>query len=180
MFHRSRRLFLRPIFPEDWEALYERIADRAIVRNLARAPWPYAPEDAQAYAARGQDMQCPGFTIFLPSAQGETLIGGVGFGEDEGEIELGYWIARDHWGRGFATEAVCGLLQIGRMLGYERIVAGHFLDNPASGRVLEKSGFAPTGRVLRRFSCARGEEVPMRQFAIRLDEAVDTPEPRAA
>ena len=41
MFFRSERLFLRPVWPEDWQAILNGIADEAVVRNLARAPWPY-------------------------------------------------------------------------------------------------------------------------------------------
>ena len=40
MFFRSERLFLRPVWPEDWQAILNGIADEAVVRNLARAPWP--------------------------------------------------------------------------------------------------------------------------------------------
>ena len=47
MFHRSERLLLRPPWPEDWQAVHAGIADEGVVRNLARAPWPYAEEDAR-------------------------------------------------------------------------------------------------------------------------------------
>ena len=51
-----------------------------------------------------------------------------------------------------------------------RLVAGHFLDNPASGRVLRKLGFAPTGIVRPRFSAGRNAEAPCREFALELTE----------
>ena len=71
---------------------------------------------------------------------------------------MGYWIAREHWGRGFATEAATALLAIADTLGIERLEASYFSDNPASGRVLEKLGFKPTGLRAPRYSCARGGE----------------------
>ena len=40
MFIRSKRLFLRPGWPEDWTELYTAINDEGVVRNLASAPWP--------------------------------------------------------------------------------------------------------------------------------------------
>ena len=47
MFIRSERLFLRPGWPEDWQELLSRIADESVVRNLAKAPWPYTADDAR-------------------------------------------------------------------------------------------------------------------------------------
>ena len=182
MFHRTRRLFLRPAFPEDWQALYAGIADQGVVRNLARAPWPYTKEDARAFAARGQDTRLPSFLVTMPTSDGERLIGSAGLGRDEDrQVQCGYWIARPFWGRGFATEALGGVIQVARVLGHDRVVGAHFLDNPASGRVLEKAGFVPTGRIKPCFSCGRGEEAPVREFALDLagGNAIG-PEPVAA
>ena len=47
----------------------------------------------------------------------------------------GYWIAREHWGRGFATEAGRQIIEIARTLGLARLDTSYFADNPASGRV---------------------------------------------
>ncbi|HCB79059.1 MAG TPA: GNAT family N-acetyltransferase, partial [Erythrobacter sp.] len=41
-----------------------------------------------------------------------------------GQTELGYWIAQPYWGRGFATEAARGVLEVARLLGHQRIEAG--------------------------------------------------------
>jgi RimJ/RimL family protein N-acetyltransferase len=81
---------------------------------------------------------------------------------------MGYWIARAHWGRGFATEACTALIAIARSLGLASLEGAHFLDNPASARVLEKLGFEPRGLVAPRMSCARGTEVPSRLMQLRL------------
>jgi RimJ/RimL family protein N-acetyltransferase len=166
MFIRSERLFLRPAWPEDWEAIYAGIADERVVKNLARAPWPYLPEHAQAFAAREPDRRFPTFLVTLP---GTGVIGGAGIHpDDRGITEIGYWIARPYWGRGYAPEAARALLSIARTLGHCRIGAGHFVDNPASGRVLRKAGFRPTGAVEKRFSLARGCEVDSVEYAIEL------------
>ena len=172
MFIRSERLFLRPAWPEDWQEILGRIADEGIVCNLARAPWPYGPRDAQDFAAKGQDRRLPHFLVTLP-ATGE-VIGSVGLAaQDDGEVELGYWIARSHWGRGYAPEAARAVLRLARTIGHRRIVAGHFVDNPTSGRVLAKIGFRPTGRVLSRFSAGRGCEVESVEYAIALASPSD-------
>lgn len=179
MFIRSDRLFLRPAWPEDWEELHPMIDDEGIVRNLARAPWPYSAQDAQAFARLGQDPMLPHFVITLPhaiaapNANGAEIIGCAGLGDDDGQVELGYWIARRHWGNGYATEAARALLEIARMLGHRRVVAGHFHDNPASGRVLRKAGFVPTGAVCARFSHGRGEDAGSVSYSIDLGDSQD-------
>lgn len=185
MFIRSERLFLRPGWPEDWEELLRLIDDEGIVRNLARAPWPYTPDDARFFAGKAQDSRVPHFFATLAST-GE-LIGSVGLGrQDDGEVELGYWIARSRWGRGYAPEAARAVLSLARTLGHDRVVAGHFIDNPASGRVLAKIGFRPTGRTVPRFSVGRGHEVESVEYTIELsdpckcDDAGDPMRQRAA
>lgn len=176
MFFRSERLFLRPGWPEDWEDVLARIADEGLVRNLASAPWPYTAEDAKAFAQRPQDPRLPHFLVTLPSTDGAKLIGSVGigrdlFGQDAGggqDIELGYWIAREHWGQGYATEAVRAVLCLARALGHRRLVADHFVDNPASGRVLRKAGFRSTGQKRLRHSRGRGGEAPTLGYEVEL------------
>jgi RimJ/RimL family protein N-acetyltransferase len=166
VFHRSERLFLRPAFPEDWEAVLACIGgDEAILRNLARAPSPYGEREARGFVALPQDLRLPHFIVTLP---GTGVIGSAGLGEHDGEPEIGYWIARDHWGHGFATEAAGAVLRIARTLGHRRLTAGHFIDNPASGRVLRKLGFEPTGRIAKRHSCARGALVDSVEYALDL------------
>ena len=177
MFIRTERLFLRPGWPEDWPELLTQICDERIVRNLARAPWPYGPDDARSFAAQAQDPRCPNFFVTVPSAQGARLIGSCGLGLHDGEVELGYWIARDEWGQGYATEAARAVLRMARVLGHRRIVAGHFLDNPGSGRVLAKLGFRPTGAVRPRFCLARGHEAPAAGYEIVLGQAGDCDNP---
>jgi RimJ/RimL family protein N-acetyltransferase len=172
VFIRSERLFLRPAWPEDWEELLGLIADEKIVRNLARAPWPYRPDHARDFTARPQDQRLPNF--FVSTAANGELIGSVGLGrDDEGRTELGYWIARPHWGNGYAPEAARAVLRLAKTLGHRRVVAGHFVDNPASGRVLAKVGFRPTGVINKRFSLARGCEVESVEYATDLGAASD-------
>jgi RimJ/RimL family protein N-acetyltransferase len=141
MFIRTERLFLRPAWPEDCQDLHTALSHESVVRNLSRVPWPYSLEDAQAFVARPQDRRHPHFLITLPSARGSRVIGGIGLTAEEGGAHLGYWLTPEVWGRGFATEAVRAVLRLARTLGHREISARHRLDNPASGRVLEKVGF---------------------------------------
>lgn len=171
MFHRSERLFLRPAFQEDWEAVLVLIgADDAIARNLASAPWPYSERDARDFVTLPQDPRLPHFLVTLP---GTGVIGSAGLGAHDCGAEIGYWIGRPYWGQGFATEAARAVLRIAQTLGHRRLTAGHFVDNPASGRVLRKLGFQPTGQIVTRHSRARGAEVDSVDYALELDVSAD-------
>ena len=183
MFARTPRLLLRPGFPEDAAALAAAIADEAIVRNLATVPWPYRMRDAEAFLAKPRDPLLPSFLIFERTDGAPRLVGSCGLGRrPSGAVELGYWIARPFWGRGFATEAGRALVDIARALGLGQLEASHFIDNPASARVLDKLGFETTGLIAPRMNCARREEVPARLMRLQLVDAaeVDSEEPLAA
>ena len=177
MFARTERLLLRPGWREDAPALYEEIADERIVRNLAAAPWPYRFADAETFLSRDRDPRDPASLIFLRTEGAPRLIGGIGFGRlPSGAQEIGYWIARPYWGLGFATEAGRAAIANARhSLRLGRLVAGHFLDNPASGRVLAKLGFRPTGVTAQRYSAGRGEESACRLFELDLQGDRDAP-----
>jgi RimJ/RimL family protein N-acetyltransferase len=170
MFARTERLLLRPGWIEDAPALFEAIADEAVVRNLATAPWPYRLEDARAYLSSPRGPDGPVMVIFRRTAGAPELIGTIGFAKrPSGNVELGYWIARRHWNRGYATEAGEAVVRMARdSFRVPSLAAGHFLDNPASGRVLEKIGFRPTGIVAPRYSAGRGGSAPCRELILAL------------
>lgn len=169
MFARTQRLLLRPGFPEDAPALALAIADEAIVRNLTSAPWPYRMRDAEAFLASPRDPLLPALLIFERTSAAPRLVGACGLGRrSSGAVEMGYWIAKAYWGRGFATEASKALIAIARALGLKQLEASHFIDNPASARVLDKLGFESTGLIAPRMNCARGEEVAARLMRLRL------------
>jgi RimJ/RimL family protein N-acetyltransferase len=170
MFGRTDRLLLRPGWAEDAPALAQAICDEMIVRNLATAPWPYRLRDAEAYLAQPRDPALPSFLIFERTRGAPQLVGACGLGRrPSGAVEMGYWIARGHWGQGFATEASAALIDIARTLRLVLLEVSHFIDNPASGRVLEKLGFEPFGITAPRMSCARGVDAPARLLRLELN-----------
>ena len=75
----------------------------------------------------------------------------IGFLNDveikDGTAELGYVIHPDYQNRGYATEALTASIHELFRQGYSRIRTGHFEENPASRRVMEKSGMHPISRV---------------------------------
>jgi RimJ/RimL family protein N-acetyltransferase len=173
MFARTERLLLRPSWPEDAAELHQAIADEGIVRNLARAPWPYTQEEAVRFATLDHDATYPAFLLMLRTDDAPRLIGACGLGERNGGAELGYWIARPYWGLGFASEASRAVMHIAKAIGHKRLTAGHFTDNPASGKVLRKLGFRDTGQSEERHSKGRGGPMTCALYERSLDDAGD-------
>ncbi len=174
MFARTARLLLRPGWPEDAPALHSAIADEAVARHLAGLPWPCAMADAEALLAREHAPDAPRCLIFLRGEGAPRLVGGIGMGSGgigspPGGRELGMWIARPWRGRGIATEAGRAMIAFARdTLRLERLRAGHFVDSPASARLLARLGFCPTGATRPRFSPARGAAAPWREYELGL------------
>lgn len=181
MFARTDRLLLRPGFIEDAPELTQAVADERIARNLARLPWPYAEDDARSWLMSDvADPRLPTTLITQRTSAGPRIVGGMGIhltadalGEERPEI--GYWIARPYWGLGFATEAGRAVIAYARAIGMAPLTSGHFVDNPASGRVLRKLGFRPTGQIVKRFSLARGEDVACVLFEQSEEPVSDMP-----
>lgn len=175
MFARTPRLLLRPGWPEDADALYDAINDEAIVRNLANAPWPYTRDDADDFLSLPYNPKSPRWLIYRRTAGAPCLAGTCGIDlMPDGKVELGYWIGRDYWGLGYATEAGRAVLETAKALGHREIVASHFIDNPASGNVLTKLGFRRTGQTAPRFSKGREKSVATVEFQLSLESDMDS------
>ena len=81
-------------------------------------------------------------------------IGYMSYNADNATVEVGYSIAREHWGKGLMTEALAAVIDESfRTLELHRIEALHFTDNPASGRVMEKCGMQHEGHMRQRINC---------------------------
>ena len=174
MFARTERLLLRPGWDEDAVPLAAAIGDEAILTKLAKAPSPYRLSDAKAFLGMEHHESDASFLIVARTEGAPRLVGGVGLHEDGDDLELGYWIARPYWGLGFATEAARAVIDIARhTLRRSRLVSAHFVDNPASGRVLAKLGFKPTGDIVARMCRARGHAVPTKLFALDFGDAAE-------
>jgi len=186
MFLRTERLFLRPAWAEDASELTRAIGQEPVVRMLSRVPWPYREEHAREWIEARRDPYLPSLLVTLPEEKGR-IIGCCGLhegAEARGDgVEVGYWIEPDYWGRGYATEALRGLLSLARLAGHRRLVSRHAADNPASGRVLHKAGFRPTGRARPFHSPGRNARLEAREYALELCDAdgpCDQPMRRAA
>jgi RimJ/RimL family protein N-acetyltransferase len=182
MFARTERLLLRPGWADDAAELTRAVANEKIARNLVLLPWPYSESDALSFLENVHGTGKAEFLIFARTDGAPELVGGIGLHkdpeadpEDEGGApELGYWIAEAHWGKGYATEAARAVLDLARgSLKLQTIKAAYFKDNPASGAVLRKLGFKPTGRVVPRYSNGRRATVPTVLVSADLSEGDD-------
>ena len=154
MFFRSERLFLRPAWPEDWQTIAQGIGDDA---------------EARAWVGQAYDSRHPACLIVRPQ-QGE-VIGGVSLAPHLDGAELGYWITRRHRGQGYAGEAARAMVTMARVIGHRTLVAHHGLDNPASGRVLTRLGFQPTGALVDQACALRGRSLPAAAYVLTLEGA---------
>ena len=81
-------------------------------------------------------------------------IGYMSYNADNATVEVGYSLAREHWGHGLMTEALAAVIaETFRTLKLHRIEAMHFTDNPASGRVMQKCGMQHEGHLRERVNC---------------------------
>jgi RimJ/RimL family protein N-acetyltransferase len=143
------RLYLRPFDIADAPEVQRLCGDYAVAATTL-LPYPYPDGLAEIWIASLRDDighgDAAAFAVTL--APGGSLIGGVRLriDADHARGELGFWIARRCWGRGYATEAVRAVIEYGfSVLGLHRVHAMHFSRNPASGRVMEKCGMLHEG-----------------------------------
>lgn len=144
-------LLLRPWEESDAEALYKYASDPEVGPRAGWAPHQNVEESLEvlrtlfigetmwAIVLRGtsEPIGCIGY---LPQGVSNVPTG-------DNEVEIGYWIARPFWNRGICTEALQWLVDYCFMkLQFNALWGDFFVDNPASGRVMEKCGFQCTGQ----------------------------------
>lgn len=174
MFARTPRLTLRPLWPEDAPALAVAIGHEAVIRNLARVPLPYTLADAEAFTRQPRAADEAVFAILSHEIDdgSPTLVGGIGLHDEDDGVQIGYWLTPGTWGRGYATEAGRAVIAMARhALPLAQVRAWHFADNPASGRVLAKLGFRPTGEMRVRSSVGRRAPASSVAYTLDLEEA---------
>lgn len=159
----SKRLILRAFTLNDAPRVKLLAGDREIAATTSLVPHPYPDGEAERWIlthagsfAAGESAR---FAITI--RDGGLLIGAIGLEihPKHRRAEVGYWIGKDYWGQGFATEALRPVLEYGFSLGINRIWAEHFAHNPASGRVMQKAGMKHEGT--------------LRQHMVKWDQPVD-------
>lgn len=136
---------LVPVKLADAEAITAAVQDPLIYRSVGRIAARQSLDATRNWLAEmvvGPETGT-NHVFCIKSPSGELLgMAGAHRAEISSAYEIGYWIAPACWGRGLATWAAAALMQHLDATGYRGdYVAGHFVDNPASGRVLSKLGF---------------------------------------
>ena len=170
------RLVLRPLVPEDADALHRLVNDWEVARNLAVVPFPYPRKLADDWiqSTRRSLADGSGYQLAITGREGEQeiMVGVVGLRVDAGQRcgRLGYWVGRRFWGHGVATEAAGRLARWALAnLDLDRLEAGVITDNPASAAVLRRIGFRETGEGTDEFLARGGEHAVWRFEATRDD-----------
>ena len=156
----TERLRLRPVSLEDVEDVLSYAIDGEWARYLP-VPQPYARRDAEEFVASQVLLdreQNPSWAVVYNG----VVIGGVNLRMDFDNhlCELGYSVAREHWGKGFATEAADVVIDAAfqSLSDLNKVRAMADLRNGASQRVMEKLGMTREG-ILRQNRLFRGEYV---------------------
>lgn len=170
---RSGRIILRHWREEDAESLFKYASDPDVG---PRAGWePHRSQEESLGIIRNVFDNDTTWAIVLRET-GEP-VGAIGYGPScecglparEGEPTVGYWVAKPYWNKGICTEAL--RLMINGIRTHDSIsslISGHFTDNPASGRVMEKCGFVPTGETVTDNTLACGSDKPIRVLRLKL------------
>ncbi len=148
----TERLILDAPKEHDLENIAKILNNEIYSKNTINIPFPYTFDSARFWFTlsengfKNENQYI--FAIRLKDSQ--KIIGGIDLGIDKNfnKAELGYWLDEDFWNQGFATEAVIKIIDFGfKHLKLKRIFATHFDFNPASGKVLEKSGMKKEGEL---------------------------------
>ena len=145
---KTERLIIKSPELEDVDTMVALVNNWEITKWLSNVPYPYLQSDGIGFIKRSKQKHETGssynYLVFFQDA----LVGGVGLSlQENGIYNLGYWVGKQYWGQGIATEASYALLSFGfDNLRQTKIQAGYFDGNDASARVLKKLGFINLGR----------------------------------
>jgi len=129
------------------------VGDREVAETTALIPHPYEKGMAEAWiSGQSRDFDLGReYTFAITRAGDALLVGAISLRPIAGDQEnLGYWVGREYWSRGYATAAARAIIVVTfRCLDTNQITAAHLTRNAASGRVLKKCGLTLVRRVMR-------------------------------
>lgn len=140
---------IRPLDTRDIRPIMQLAGAPEIAANTF-VPNPYPPDAASEFVALCQERWRldEAYTFAVIQKPSEEFVGAIGIHVDSehNSAFVGYWIGKPFWGRGLATTGLGLIIQFGfERLQLNRIEAGHFPENPASGRVMQKANMRYEG-----------------------------------
>jgi RimJ/RimL family protein N-acetyltransferase len=173
----TARLMLRGLETSDVDTLHRLSNHHEVSANLSDMPYPYPREAAEglvkAMRELGSRGETYGFAITPKSRNTNDTLAGMIYLILEAahqRAELIYWLGREYWNRGYATEAAQRVLTFGfEELKLNRIHASYFTHNPASARVLQKIGMKYEG-IQRQHLFKNGEFIDLGNYGLLRSE----------
>lgn len=147
---RSTRLLLRPFAADDAARVQMLLDDEEVAKQTLSIPHPYPAGAAAQWIAKHEEWLAAGTQAIWAITLDGRLVGAMGLRivAAHHRAEAGYWVAREAWGQGIASEALRAVIAHGfDAMGLHRIEAHHYPENPASGRVMEKAGMTREGHL---------------------------------
>lgn len=165
-------LVLRPVQKSDAQRMVDLVNDITLARNTSRIPFPYTFSHAKEFVERAISDEASDIEHRFAVCRGRDIIACTGVRRmDKNIYELGYWVGAGYRGEGVAKKAAAAVTAFAfRELNAIAVTAGHFVDNPASARVLRHIGFHATGDVIETFSLARGHNVDTARFRVERNQ----------
>lgn len=141
-----------------------------IAENTITFPYPYREEHAHFWFKMAEEgfQKKEAFIFGIREKENLKLIGGIGLHLDlaNRKAEIGYWIGKSFWNKGYVTEALQKIVEFGfEELHLNKMYASHFPHNPASGKVLQKNGFEFEG-ILKQEVLKNGQFLDLHRYAI--------------
>ncbi len=143
----ERLILSRPVEGDMQHIIHYLDSDKIYSENTANMPYPYKEADAEFLIHEVVDKGFENETDFVFAIRNKEnglimgLIGIHHWDKANQKAEIGYWLGKEFWNKGYVTEAMTEVLAFGfKVLNLNKMFANFFPHNPASGRVMEKSG----------------------------------------
>ena len=143
----ERLILSRPVEGDMQHIIHYLDSDKVYSENTANMPYPYKEADAEFLIHEVVDKGFENETDFVFAIRNKEnglimgLIGIHHWDKANQKAEIGYWLGKEFWNKGYVTEAMAEVLVFGfHVLNLNKITASFFPHNPASGRVMEKCG----------------------------------------
>ncbi|MFC6269638.1 GNAT family N-acetyltransferase [Frigoriflavimonas asaccharolytica] len=153
----TSRLLLNFPTKNDLESfLFEINSTDAYSKNLFSISYPFSAEQTNNWFEKCQEGNRNGLSIRFAIREKEVgkLFGiiGIHINKEHQKAELGYWLGKNYWGKGYISEGLTAVIKFGfEELELNKIVATHFLFNPASGKAMQNAGMKLEGLQLQEY-----------------------------
>ncbi len=145
----GKKINLRNLRDSDAQSIFENVNDKDIIKYTLSIPYPYKLIDAENFIQRVNQKNIKDFHFGIEDKISKNIIGMISLHMNPKTIkvaEVGYWLGKKYWGKGYMKEALDIVLDYGfNKLKLEKIYAGVFKINKKSQKRLEHAGFKQEG-----------------------------------